>query len=159
MAKIRGREVDLFVYDFDGVMTDNTALLLPDGSEAVVVNRSDGLAVAKFKAMGVGQYIISTEENLIVSARAQKLGIPVLQAVENKAECLAGLLADLRVDSERTAFVGNDLNDLQAMQMVGLPIAPNDAYGQIKSIAAIVTQASGGRGVIRELLDIAEEGV
>ena len=76
----------LIIYDFDGVMTDNRALIMDDGREAVFIHRGDGFAVARIKEKGIAQIILSTETNPIVTARAKKLGIPVVQAVENKKE-------------------------------------------------------------------------
>lgn len=148
------RDLDLVVYDFDGVMTDNRALILPDGSEAVSVNRSDGLAVGKLHDLGVPQVIISTEINEIVSTRAKKLQLPVYQGIGNKLECLREVLLARAASPEKTAYVGNDTNDLEAMRLVGWPIAPADAHPDILAVAKLVTQTRGGEGVIRELIDL-----
>ena len=155
--KIAGHPVELIVYDFDGVMTDNRALQLPDGSEAVFVNRSDGMAIAKMAELGMQQYIMSTETNPIVVRRAEKLRIPVSHAVSDKASALDVLLKDLGITPERTAFVGNDLNDLDAMLRIGVPIAPQDACTEVKEIAVITTVAIGGFGVVREIYDMFEK--
>ena len=84
--KICGHTVKLLVYDFDGVMTDNKALLFSNGDEAVFINRSDGLAIEKIKSLGISQIIISTETNSIVLKRAKKLGIDVINGVKNKLD-------------------------------------------------------------------------
>ena len=78
----------LIVYDFDGVMTDNKVYINQNGNEMVQVNRSDGLGIAKIKTLGIKQIIISTEENTVVSARANKLDIPCLQGIANKKYAL-----------------------------------------------------------------------
>ena len=82
---------DLICYDFDGVMTDNRVYISEAGVESVIVNRSDGLAIAALNRLNVRQTIISTEENPVVGVRAKKLKIPVLQGVSDKAERLKRL--------------------------------------------------------------------
>lgn len=146
--------IKLVIYDFDGVMTDNRALLMDDGREAVFVHRGDGLAVALIKEMGILQVIISTETNPIVTMRAKKLGIPVMQSVADKKKAVQEFLQDRNIDPANVIFLGNDLNDEAAMLSVGWPIAPADACPQIKKIAKIVLSVEGGHGVVRELLDL-----
>ena len=148
------KSVQLIVYDFDGVMTDNTVIVDQKGSESVVVNRSDGLAIGLIKKMGIPQMILSTEVNNVVLRRAEKLNIFCLNGIDNKKEALDKYLKDNNIDKEHVIFIGNDLNDVEVMRYVGIPIAPNDAYHEAKSIAKIVTKTNGGKGVIRELLDI-----
>lgn len=146
--------IKLIIYDFDGVMTDNRALLMDDGREAVFVHRGDGLAVSMIKEMGILQVVISTETNPIVTVRAKKLGIPVLQAVADKRKAVQEFLQDQNIASEQVVFVGNDLNDKAAMLSVGFPVAPADACREIKEIAKVVLSTKGGQGVVRELLDL-----
>ena len=76
-SDISPKNIELIVYDFDGVMTDNTALIFEDGTEAVFVNRGDGLAIAKIKEIDIPQVIISTERNSIFAKRGEKLKITV----------------------------------------------------------------------------------
>lgn len=151
---LRLTDLHLICYDFDGVMTDNRVLVTEDGVEAVLVNRGDGLAVATFKKLGLAQAILSTETNPVVAARARKLGIPVLQGLGDKVAALSRFAAEGGYDLARTVFIGNDVNDLGAMGLVGWPVAPADAHASVLKIARIVTQARGGFGVIREFLDL-----
>jgi len=153
ICSIQNHLVRLFIYDFDGVLTDNRVFVSEDGKESVCCNRSDGLAIQKIKEMGVTQTIISTETNKIVSIRANKLGIPVIQGVENKKKALLEYCSKLSVDLEETLYIGNDINDLEAMLTVGFPVCPEDAYPEIKKIAKLVIPIQGGDGVIRRLLD------
>ena len=143
----------LICYDFDGVMTDNRALLFEDGQEAVFVNRSDGWAVARIRELGISQIILSTEQNLVVTARARKLQIPVLQGLSDKRAVLISKAAEDGIDLARVAYLGNDVNDLEAMQLVGIPVAPADAHPSILQIAKFVTISAGGGGVIREFYE------
>jgi 3-deoxy-D-manno-octulosonate 8-phosphate phosphatase (KDO 8-P phosphatase) len=146
--------IELIVYDFDGVMTDNRALILQDGSEAVFVNRSDGLAIEMIRGLDIPQVIISTEKNTIVKKRAEKLMIPFHQGIGDKLSCLKEVLSKKNIDPANTIYVGNDINDLDAMKFVGWPIAPRDAHQDILSIAKIVVDVHGGNGVIRKMFDI-----
>lgn len=146
------------IYDFDGVMTDNRVIVDQDGKEAVFVNRSDGLAVQMIRDMGLSQVIISTERNSVVGVRAKKLGLLVIQSVEDKAAAVQKYLQENRYIPADTAFVGDDLNDLDAMKIVGWPIAPSDACDEIKKVAKIVLSMKGGQGVIRELFDLITKG-
>ena len=147
-------DIDLIVYDFDGVMTDNRVLVLEDGREGVVVNRSDGLGVNIIKQMGIQQIILSTEINPVVTARARKIGIPVFQGLTDKVATLVSYCKKHEMKLVRVAFVGNDINDLECMKLVGWPIAPADAYPEVKHIAKIITKAPGGFGVVREIAGI-----
>ena len=148
------RDIDLIVYDFDGVMTDNKVLLSQDGQESVILNRADGMGVSLFKNKGVKQIIISTETNPIVTLRAKKLEIDVMQDVKDKKYAIIKVCDKMNYDLSKIVFVGNDVNDLEAMKIVGVPIAPHDAHEKILNIAKIITKAKGGDGVIRELFDL-----
>lgn len=141
-------------YDFDGVMTDNRLLLSEDGRESVFVNRGDGLAISMLKKLGVRQIILSTESNPVVAARGRKLGIPVIQGQDDKAAALRAYAAAEGIDLGRAVYIGNDVNDLAAMRLVGHPVAPADAHESIKSISAFITRAQGGEGVVREFFDL-----
>ena len=145
------RDLDLIVYDFDGVMTDNRVLVDQDGREAVFCNRADGLGVGLIRDLGLDQLILSTEANPVVSARAAKLKLPVLQDCADKGQALARLLAERGLDPARVLFLGNDLNDLPALRLVGWPAAPADAAPEVLALARYVTRAKGGFGVVREL--------
>ena len=148
------QEIKLIVYDFDGVMTDNRVFIDENGKESVVVNRSDGLAVSLIKKMNIQQVIISTEKNPIVSFRAKKLNIDVYYGVNDKALVLNKYCKEKEVSLENVIYIGNDLNDLEVMKIVGLPIAPFDAYAEIKEISKYILKTKGGFGVIRELYNL-----
>ena len=146
-------DIDLIVYDFDGVMTDNRALVMESGDEGVMVNRADGMGINRLKKNGIDQMIMSTESNPVVQARGDKLGIETLAPVADKGSTLATICRQRGIDPKRVVFFGNDLNDADAMAMVGYPVAPSDAHPDIRDMACIVTNACGGAGVIRELAD------
>lgn len=145
---------ELLVYDFDGVMTDNRVLVLEDGTEGVVASRADGWGVAQLKSAGFRQVILSTETNPVVASRARKLGIEIIQGCGDKASELAAFCGGAGLSLDRVLYVGNDVNDLEAMQLVGMPVAPSDAHASVKAVAKHVTSARGGEGVIKELSEL-----
>lgn len=151
--KINIKNIDLIVYDFDGVLTDNKVLVFTDGQEAVYCNRSDGMAIGIIKNRGVRQLILSTEENGVVAARAKKLNIEVLQGLKDKRSALKDFCRTHKYNLKKVVYIGNDINDLDAMSIVGYPVAPSDANVRIKTLALIVVKAKGGDGVVRELLE------
>ena len=146
-------KIELIVYDFDGVMTDNKVYIDQNGNETVRVNRADGLGISEIKKLGIKQIIISTEKNSVVSARARKLDIPCLQGIDNKKEALMDYCGKNDIDLNNVAFVGNDINDKEAMEIAGITFCPSDAHNSIIAISNHFLKARGGEGVIRELLD------
>ncbi|MFH1616277.1 MAG: HAD hydrolase family protein [Planctomycetota bacterium] len=153
---IRAMDIDLIVYDFDGVMTNNSVIVMQDGTEGVIVNRSDGFGVAKIHSLGIPQLLLSTEANPVVRTRAAKLKLEVINGCGDKKDALLSFCADRGYDRRKVVYVGNDVNDLEAMKVVGFPVAPADAHSEIIKIAQLVTRARGGEGVIRELCDVIE---
>ena len=146
------RNVQLIVYDFDGVLTDNKVILREDGIESVVVNRSDGLAIEEIKGMGIKQIILSQEKNMVVETRARKLDIPVVQGVYNKEKTLRSYCSKNKIPMTEVAYIGNEINDIGAMRMVGYPVCPSDACDEVKQIAKIILDVQGGCGVVRDFL-------
>jgi len=147
-------KIKLIVYDFDGVMTDNKVYVDQNGNEMVQVNRADGLGVSEIKKLGIEQIIISTETNPVVSTRADKLGISCLQGIGNKKDVLINYCQKNDYELEYVAYVGNDINDKEAMEIVGYSFCPSDAHGSIKKISNHILDTKGGNGVIRELFDL-----
>ena len=146
-------DVDALVTDFDGVHTDDTVIVDQDGRESVRVSRSDGMGVARLRDAGVIVMILSKETNSVVTARAQKLGVPVLQGVDDKAAALRQWMHETGLDPDRVAYLGNDVNDLPAMQLVGWPIAVSRSHESVLASARLTLHTSGGRGAIRDLAE------
>jgi len=146
-------EVQAVVLDFDGVLTDNRVWVDQGGAEAVAAHRGDGWGIADLKRTGVRVLILSTETNPVVSARAEKLGVPVIQGSGDKANALRDWLAAEQVNPAATVYVGNDVNDLPCFGMVGWACAVADAHPQIRSQADHILRTPGGHGAVRELTD------
>ncbi len=147
------REVELLVLDFDGVLTDNRVLVHEDGTESVWCHRGDGWGIARLKDAGLPVVVLSTETNGVVTARCRKLGVDCLQGQDDKGAALHRLLQARGVDAARVAFVGNDVNDLECLRAVGVPIAVADATGPARDAAVLVTTLPGGFGAVREVAD------
>ena len=145
--------VHAFIFDFDGVLTNNMVFLSESGEESVVCSRSDGLAFDVLRKIGKQSYILSTEKNPVVSARAKKLKVPVLQGVSNKLDSLNKLADKNGYDLKNIIYVGNDLNDYSVIQSCGYTACPSDSHKEIKKISKIVLNTKGGHGVVRELLE------
>lgn len=146
--------IRLLVLDFDGVMTDNRVIVLEDGREAVLCSRGDGMGMDRLREAGLPVAVISKEGNPVVTARCRKLKIPCVQGVGDKLPVLRGIVADHGITLADVAYMGNDINDLECMQAVGLAIAPADAEPPILRIAGLVTIARGGFGAVREVADL-----
>lgn len=146
--------VRLIAFDFDGVFTDNTVYVSQDGIESVRCWRSDGLGLARLRAVGVQAFIISTEANPVVSARAQKLKLPCKQGVRDKAAEILATCKELQISPQQTMFVGNDINDIPAFQSIGIPVGVADAYPEIYPYVLYRTQRPGGFGAVREICDL-----
>lgn len=146
--------VKLIVFDFDGVFTDNMVYVDQNGVETVRCWRSDGLGLSRLREIGVKIFIISTESNPVVSARANKLKIACRQSVEDKSSALLEICAELGIDPENAMFVGNDINDIPAFKSAGFPVAVADAYPEIDPFIIFRTMKPGGFGAVREICDM-----
>jgi YrbI family 3-deoxy-D-manno-octulosonate 8-phosphate phosphatase len=135
-------------------MTDNKVYVMQDGREAVACNRSDGWGLSQLKKTGIPLLVLSTERNPVVRARCEKLGIPCLQGYEEKSIALRQWLDEHEIDPDRVIYLGNDVNDLPSMRIVGYPIAVGDAYPEVMEVSRLVLSASGGSGAVRELTDL-----
>ena len=150
------RNTRLVAFDFDGVFTDNLVYVSQDGTEAVRCSRSDGLGLRKLDLLGIETIVISTESNPVVSTRCEKLKIRCLQSCEDKQAILESVIRELNLTLEQVAFVGNDINDLECLTRVGLPIVVQDAAPDILGYARYQTTAKGGHGAVREICDLFE---
>lgn len=148
------RTIRAVVLDFDGVQTDDYLWIDQEGREFVRVSRSDGLGISMLKKAGFEVIILSTETNPVVGARARKLGIDVLQGEKDKEKAIQNWSKSRELSLTEVAFLGNDLNDLGAMNAVGLPISVADAHPKVISRASLVLKSKGGEKAIRELADI-----
>jgi 3-deoxy-D-manno-octulosonate 8-phosphate phosphatase (KDO 8-P phosphatase) len=145
--------IDAFIFDFDGVLTNNLVQINQDGLESVSCSRADGLAFDVLNTIRKPSYIISTEKNPVVAVRAKKLKIPAIQSVEDKSKVIIELTNKNGFKLENIFYVGNDLNDYNAMKLCGYSACPSDSHTKIKQLATFSLKTKGGEGVVRELLE------
>jgi YrbI family 3-deoxy-D-manno-octulosonate 8-phosphate phosphatase len=147
-------DVDALVMDFDGVHTDDLVTIDASGVESVTASRSDGMGIEFLRNAGVPMLILSREKNPVVTARGAKLRVEVRQGVDDKAAVLAEWAGANSLDLARVAYVGNDVNDLATMGIVGWPIAVADSNRGVAAASRLVLTHTGGHGAIRELAEL-----
>lgn len=149
LKNIRG-----IAFDFDGVFTDNRVLVTESGEEAVFCDRSDGMGISLLRASQIPMVIISTEKNPIVSVRGSKLQVACKQGIDDKLSALRCWADENDLDLSEIAFIGNDINDVECLDAVGLGVAVADAYEPARKSADLVLTKQGGRGAVREFTDL-----
>ena len=147
------------VTDFDGVHTDDRALVDEHGVESVTVNRSDGMGIAQLRRAGVPVLILSSETNRVVRTRARKLGVDVINGCDDKLTALRGWADEQGISLADIAYLGNDINDVGCLGAVGWPAVVADAHPAAVASAHIVLRRRGGDGAVRELADRVLTGI
>lgn len=146
--------VEMVVFDFDGVMTDDKVYVNQDGLEMVAANRRDGMGINLLHKAGIKMVVISSEVNPVVKARCNKLNLPVIQGVESKPVVLKKYLLENNINPHHTIFIGNDINDVPCFHEVGCAVAVADAHPDALRQADVVLKNSGGQGAVREICDL-----
>lgn len=141
-------------FDFDGVFTDNKVCTNKKGEEVVSCCRSDGVGLSMLEDAGIKTVVISSEINGIVVRRCQKLGIPCFHGIKDKVSTVRVWAEQQGLALDSIAFVGNDINDLDVLGIVGFPVAVGDAYSRVKDVAAVVLSRAGGHGAVREIAEM-----
>lgn len=148
-------KIKLLLLDCDGVLTDGRLYFSANGEELKVFDVQDGQGIVNWIRAGNSVGIISGRSSPIVERRAAELGIQfVRQGVSNKLETAREIWAEVGTDPAVTAFVGDDLPDIELMRECQLGIAVANAVDDVKKIADHVTTNRGGRGAVREAIDM-----
>ena len=151
-SKLRNTKLPKILFtDFDGCLTDDRVWLNQDGEEFVVANRKDGLAVKRLKKLGIQVVIASTETNKVVLARGNKMGVEVLRGLADKAEEIEQYLNQKNLTWNDIWYIGNDVNDLGAIERANLSLCPADAVKKVRITVDIVLKTNGGRGILSEI--------
>lgn len=152
----RFRKIKLLLMDCDGVMTDGRLYFSDRGEELKIFHVRDGQGLAMWHAAGFRSGIISGRDaGVIIQKRADELGINYVRVKSvDKVRDFEEIIADAGVSPEETAFVGDDIGDIDLMMKVGLAIAVADAVDEVKATAAYITTLNGGMGAIREVADL-----
>jgi N-acylneuraminate cytidylyltransferase len=147
----------ILLTDFDGCLTDDRVWLNQDGEEFVAANRKDGLAVKRLKNLGIQVVITSTETNKVVLARGTKMGVEVLQGLADKAESIDQYLKQKNLSWNDVWYIGNDVNDLGAIEKAKLSISPADAVKKVRKAVDVILKTNGGYGVLSEIANLLEK--
>ncbi len=151
----RAERVKLLLMDCDGVLTDGRIWIFENGEEQKGFHTRDGLGIDLWHRAGFKSGIISGRVSSAVEVRARTLGMTfICQGCEDKLEAFTDSLSRAGLTSDEVAFVGDDLNDLPLMLQSGFAVAVADAALETREHAHYVTQAQGGYGAIREVIEL-----
>jgi N-acylneuraminate cytidylyltransferase len=157
-AKLSNTKIPKIIFtDFDGCLTDDRVWLNQEGEEFVAANRKDGLAVKRLKNLGIQVVITSTETNKVVLARGNKMGVEVLQGLADKSETIEQYLKQKSLSWNDVWYVGNDVNDLGAIERANLSLCPADAVKKVRKTVDVVLKTKGGYGILSEIATLMEQ--
>ena len=143
-----------FIFDMDGVLTDGSLLIFSGNEWLRKMNIKDGYSLQLAVKKGYRIAIISGSVSIPVKERLQKLGITdVFMEVADKKEKLLQYITDNGLNTNEILFMGDDVPDLQAMEISGLPCCPADAVSEIKQISKYISPAKGGEGCVRDVIE------
>ena len=141
-------------FDVDGVFTDGRIYLSDDGVESKAFSTQDGYGIRRLIDAGIEIVVISGRQSVAVEHRMDELGVKyVIQGCKDKVAAFDGVLAELSIDRDATAYVGDDVPDIPLMQYAGYAIAVANAVSEVKSVCDTTTSAAGGAGAVREICD------
>ncbi|MBM1106865.1 HAD-IIIA family hydrolase [Aurantibacter crassamenti] len=146
--------ITTFVFDVDGVLTDGSVFITNEGELLRSMNVKDGYALKTAVKKGYNVCIITGGNNNGVKIRLQGLGITnFYMNAHLKAEHLDEYLNNHNIEPENVLFMGDDMPDIPAMQMVALPCCPQNAVPQVKDVSAYVSHKNGGDGCARDIIE------
>jgi 3-deoxy-D-manno-octulosonate 8-phosphate phosphatase (KDO 8-P phosphatase) len=152
----RAKKVKLLLMDCDGVMTDGRLYFTTAGEEMKVFNVRDGQGISDWHRAGFKSGVISGRgAEGILKKRFDELGMEFLKTdSKNKGEDLVAILESCGLSREEVAFIGDDRGDIDVLSLVGFPVAVGDAISELDDFVIYKTEASGGKGAVRELIDL-----
>ncbi len=153
---LRAKKIKLLLMDCDGVLTDGRLYFTESGETMKVFHVRDGQGLVLWHKAGFHSGIISGRDcEEILKIRSNELGIHYIKACSlDKAKDFADILQDAKVTSEEVAYIGDDIGDICLLKLVGLPISVADAMSEVFSYVAFKTEAKGGFGSVREVIDL-----
>lgn len=149
------RGIRLIALDVDGVLTDGGMYYGESGEELKKFQTRDGMGIKMLQAEGILTAIVTMERTNIVKRRAKKLGIPeVHQGIRDKLSVLQALATKYKISLNEIAYMGDDVNDLQALRAVGFAGAPADCMMPVRQAVHYICRQKGGEGAVREVSDL-----
>ncbi|WP_264521527.1 KdsC family phosphatase [Flavobacterium sp. N1994] len=146
--------ITTFIFDVDGVLTDSSVHITPTGEMLRVMNIRDGFAMKAAIESGYNVCIISGGNNEGVRIRLRNLGITDIHlASPDKVATFREYIELYHIDAEQVLYMGDDIPDYHVMQLVGLPVCPQDASPEIKTISKYISHKKGGKGAVREIIE------
>lgn len=147
-------QIDTFIFDVDGVLTNGVVTVMPDGELVRQMNIKDGYALKTAVDKGYRVCIISGGTNEGVRTRLKNLGITdIYLGAHDKVEQYNELLDMYTILPENVLYMGDDIPDYPVMKLVGLPACPNDAAPEIQGIASYISYKKGGEGCVRDIIE------
>jgi 3-deoxy-D-manno-octulosonate 8-phosphate phosphatase (KDO 8-P phosphatase) len=147
--------IELIIADVDGVLTDGSIFFTNEGIELKRFHIRDGLGIRLWHQAGGKFAIVTGRTSHIVNVRAAELGIEIVrQGTDKKLTAVKEILAQLNLQPEQACYIGDDLPDIAAIRYVGLGVAPADASLDVRQASAYVTELEGGKGAVRELIEL-----
>jgi 3-deoxy-D-manno-octulosonate 8-phosphate phosphatase (KDO 8-P phosphatase) len=151
----RFESIDALVMDVDGVLTDGTFSWSASGDESKSFSFEDVMGLSRARQAGLTLGLISGEDSVLVDRFAFKLAIPnVVKGCKDKGAALRRFADTTGIALAHTAYIGDDVNDLPALAIAGLSVAPANAQPQVLAAVALVLERSGGRGAVRQLVEM-----
>ena len=160
--KKSAQKIKLLLLDVDGVLTDGSIYLRPDGRELYVFNIYDGLGIKLWREAGFKIGLVTGRGGEALKMRAESLGVDFLfENVSDKLLVCEELLKKENIEFSEVAFMGDDLQDISSMKRSGFALAPNNAREEVKKIADYVSDIEGGRGAVRDCIEfiLKEKGI
>ena len=147
-------DIKMFLSDCDGCLTDGGMYYSEKGDELKKFSTRDGMGFSILKGMGIITGIVTGEDVDLNRRRAEKLKLDIIEmGCKNKLQVLLRICNDYNIALENVCYVGDDINDLEALQAVGYGCCPADAVPEVKRVAQYITHTKGGNGVIREIVN------
>jgi len=149
------KNIKMLITDSDGVLTDGGMYYSEKGDELKKFNAKDGMAFKLLRKASIKTAIITGEKVDLVKRRGEKLKIDeIYLGIEDKMSVINKICIKYGIKLEEIAYIGDDINDLEAIKSVGFGCCVNDAVDMVKSAAKYVTKAKGGEGAVREVAEI-----
>ncbi|GAB5563808.1 MAG: HAD-IIIA family hydrolase [Winogradskyella sp.] len=147
-------DINTFIFDVDGVLTDGTITVTTSGEMLRTMNIKDGFALKTAVDAGFNVCIISGGSNEGVRKRLAGLGIKdIYLGAHNKIEQLNEYMEKHNISTSQMLYMGDDIPDFPVMKLVGLPCCPQDAVPEIKAISKYISHKNGGKGAVRDVIE------